>query len=472
MDIFFRKKIIFSALFCLFLSACYFEKNDTYEIYSPWLISEISTQKANVNIIYYFLRQTHEPLFRKDDGENYTTKLLNDWGRNQLSTEFTFCPNKNLFFNKNTRFDDTFFSNYITRTTQKFESPFSITNIKGCFKIVFKSPQKKYLDFLTFYENAPTVKRTEAIEDGLGMFYVDAFKKDEVILKRKKSARFGYNKIIAHKLDASATSKLSGIDADSGTKDFNFFKPDEIPDQIKHRYITVSALEIKSVVLILNHPDKKVRELLYNCMDIESLQNAFFYGKNLDFNRIASILPVGVYGAESGKPFQVCEPNKQSAGNEKEITLGNYYGDSNRIPLETYFQKLQKRTGLNIKIKDITTDELISDKKHKGYQLSIIALDATRNDPLTFLGMAGDPKRSEYDFRTLELENIYKSLLHSRDKETEAKLIRAGAEIIKNKHLALPLFQIKRKLYYPSDIKNIIVGRDFLQYPEIAEFRW
>lgn len=37
--------------------------------------------------------------------------------------------------------------------------------------------------------------------------------------------------------------------------------------------------------------------------------------------------------------------------------------------------------------------------------------------------------------------------------------------------VVLPLYQVVRTFYYPKHIKNLVVGRSFLEYPEIAALR-
>ena len=38
--------------------------------------------------------------------------------------------------------------------------------------------------------------------------------------------------------------------------------------------------------------------------------------------------------------------------------------------------------------------------------------------------------------------------------------------------VALPLYQSVRVFWYPKKIENIVVGKGFLEYPEIGDFRW
>jgi len=416
-------------------------------------------------LVYYILKQTHEPLFRKDDGENFTSKVLKKWSRSIDYREYYFCPNTDLFFNEKVRFDKSFFRSYITETTKKFDNNFKIIEEKNCFIINFSKPQKNYLDFLTWYENSPTIIRTNKIEDGLGEFYVDKIENDKMILKRKKKISHAYNQITIYKVSYGQNLQTENIE------DFNLLNSADIPEKIRTKYIKVSSLDLKSIILIINHPDEKIRKYIYNCIEIDDLLRSFFYNRKFQYNYITSILPVGISGAQQGKPIQLCDFYKNKLKNTK-IIFGNWFSEINQEAMKRFSENFYKKTGIEIKIKNITANELMISKIPKPYNLTIIFLDATRNDPLAFFEVFADFKKSKYDLRIPELEDLYRKMAYSKDEKEKLELSKKMIKIIEEKHLALPLCQTIKTMYYPPWIKNITVGRGFLQYPEVAEFRW
>ena len=466
MDFFFKIKInLVFLLFVFSLTSCAKNKDDNYEILSRWLAPEIKTKLAHVNLVYHVLKQTHEPLFRRDDGENFTSKVLKKWSRSIDYKEYNFCPNTTLIFNDKARFDKSFFLNYIIETTKKFDKDFKVTEENDCFKIKFSKQQKNYLDFLTWYENAPTLQRTENVEDGLGEFYVDKIENDKMILKRKKNIHNAFSKITIYKINSDKNIPTKNIE------DFNFFNPEDIPEEIRKKYTKVNILDLKSVVLIINHPDNKIRQCLYNCIDTDELLHSFYYNKKFWFIPIASILPIGISGAQKGRPLQICKTNKRKFRNV-EVVFGNWFSEINQDAMLKFSENFYNKTGIRIKIKKITVEELISRKKPKSYNLTIIVLDATRNDPLAFFEVFGDFQKSEHNLRIQEIEKIYNSLSCVTDEKEKSLLYDKMIKIIKDKHLVLPLCQTIKTMYYPPCIKNITVGCGFLQYPEVAEFRW
>jgi len=454
-------KIIFFFILFIFLGCK--NNKDTWELILPAIPLNFSTRDARINYVYYLLKQTHEPLFRKDDGENFTSEVLKKWNRSIDYREYYFCPNTDLFFNEKVRFDKSFFQSYITETTKKFDNNFKLSEKGDCFKISFFKSQKKFLDFLTLYENAPTITRNKDIEDGLGEFYIKEIKKDEILLERKKHIRNGYNKIRAYEYKRDDDYNLYN----QNIKDWNYIPTINLPKWIINKYKSFNIIELKSVILIINHPDKKIREFIYNCTDINTLR-LYFYPTQNSFINIKTILPLGVSGAEPGLPEQNCKIK-----NIKKLTLrfGNWRTDN--IPqMQKFSEDFYKRYKVRIKINNYSIQEFakILSNSNKKYNLTIIALDAVRNDESAFF----EPFVSNFyhDNIPKNLITIYNKLPYEVEKNNKKLLINKMLQIIKEEYLALPLYQSIKKVYYPPEIKNITVGCGFLQYPEVAEFRW
>lgn len=357
-------------------------------------------------------------------------------------------------FNSNKSFDTTYFSNYIKSVTQKFDNKFLVIQKNGCFKIKFETPKRKYLDFLTYYENAPTVRRTQNIEDGLGEFYVDVLNSELIVLKRKRRIKNAYEIIVGKRYNEQDNLNC-------GFYDFNLIAPFSRPEWVEEKYQKVENVELKTVVLIINHSDKNLRKLIYDCIDIYKLRSSF-YPKKKDFIDVKSILPMGVYLPGKEFPKQDCKVKDISY---PELIFANWMSD-NEEQMNTFVSNFYKKTGVKIKVRKITPEVLVKnfDESKKIYNLTIVVIGAAKNDPITFL----EPffyKRRFYDY------SVVKKIM----KPENSKYIDDYTELInvlKKEFLVLPLYQSINQLYYPPHIKNIIVGRDFLQYPEIAEFRW
>lgn len=309
------------------------------------------------------------------------------------------------------------------------------------------------------------MKRNENVEDGLGKFYVEKISKDNMVIRRKKNIKNGYNQIVVYEYKGKNDPNLNN----RNIEDFNLIPSFDVPEWVKNKYIGFNNIELKSVLLILNHPNKKVRKLLYNCIDIDEIRTSF-YPNRKDFYDIQTVLPLGVYGAKAGKSFQKCEITTKN--NLKPLTFINWMYDNDK-DMDEFSNNFYRKTGIKINIIKIQPSELVKilNRYPRVYNLTVIIFDAVRNDLTAFF----EPFAKEtgfHDFIIHEIKDLYNKLIYEIDEDKKREIAIKMAEIIKDEALALPLYQSVRKLYYPPHIKNINVGRDFLQYPEISEFRW
>lgn len=157
------------------------------------LPDRIST-KTITNSVYYILKQTHEPVFRKDDGQNYTTKVLSNWSRSADSSQYVLCPDTNLHFDTSRPFSAEYFNNYLRAVTASYDPTATVTNTGSCCAVTFKRGRSGYLDFLSQYENAPAIDNG-AYQLGLGAYRISEMSKDKITLVRKEPVAHGYNKI-------------------------------------------------------------------------------------------------------------------------------------------------------------------------------------------------------------------------------------------------------------------------------------
>lgn len=133
----------------------------SWEVLFPGLPAKISVSNASHNAILYILKQTHEPLLRRDDGQNYSSRVLKSWSRSLDGRLFIFCPDTELRFNEASVFDADCFFNYVSEVSRKYSSDAEVSRNGIYCHIKFKDPQEGFLEYLALYENAPSIKRTE-----------------------------------------------------------------------------------------------------------------------------------------------------------------------------------------------------------------------------------------------------------------------------------------------------------------------
>lgn len=428
------------------------------------LPDRIST-KDITNSVYYILKQTHEPVFRKDDGQNFTSKVLNSWSRNAGSSRYVLCPNTSLRFNASRPFSADYFIDYLRVVTAKYDSAGTVTSAGNCCVVTFKRERTGYLDFLSQYENAPTVDNGTS-QLGLGAYQVSQISKDKITLVRKEPVARGYNEIVLYDYKGRHDPNLNN----KAVKDFNRIAPFDVPEHIRKNFLSFENLGLKSVVMLINVADEKVRKILYNCLDVDVFRRAYFPRKQSFYN-IQTVFPFGVPGARAGLP---CQDKSLCKGNNpgRPIILANWRKDN--IPqIRDFATDLHKRTGINVKVVDYDANTLAAslNKKPRTYDLLVIMLSAMRSEQLDFLSsFAGKASYLDYDVAGLNAE--YATLQNEDDREVRQTLAGGIANKLAEHYAVLTLYQGNDTVYYPREIKNLVVGRELMEYPEVAELRW
>ena len=437
-----------------------------FEHYGRWTVlladcpDSVSTGGIQTNGELYVLKQTHEPLFRISDGENYTSRILRTWSRTPDSSNYIFCPDTSLKFDEARAFSSEFFGNYIRVITKQFDPTAVITQKNECVDVSFLQPRKSYLQFLSDYAHAPTIVQSPKIERGLGPYFVQLLTPDKILLKRKKYVYHGYNTILMRRYNGVNDPQL----ADRSITDFNKISAMEIPPWVKAQYVNFQDATLNSVFMLINHPDANIRKIVYNCMAADLLMKAFVPDKT-DFYNIATVLPVGLAGAQPGKPQQTCQKQMRASGT---LVFANLR-TGNEKQMQSFAESFRVKTGLTVKILNFTPPDFVAAlaAHPKKYNLVIISADTSGDDTTPFLNYF-----DWIDYPLPHLKAWYDRLVLADDPATKARLTADIADGFAENHVVLPLYQNARSYYYPAGIKNIIVGRGFMEYPEVGDFRW
>ena len=199
---------LFAFIFCFSFFWIHSQYNHVWEAVLGNCPHSAGTTGVKTNGSLYLLKQTHEPLFRLDDGENYSSRLLKKWSRSVDSRYYEFCPDTTIRFDSSHRLTFDFFEKYIRKITKKFNADSTISVFGKCVSVSFPNPQKSYFSYLSDYYNSPTLYKTKNIEIGLGPYYVKSVTKNKILLVRKKPIFHGYNEIILHQYNGLDDSLL------------------------------------------------------------------------------------------------------------------------------------------------------------------------------------------------------------------------------------------------------------------------
>lgn len=460
-------------LSCAFVSALScgaaapaFASADTWEVLLKDIPVRIAAADAGLNMSFYVLKQTHEPVLRTDDGENYRSKILKAWSRDVFSRNFRLCPDTGLEFEPGSPFTFDFFFSHISSVTAALTPDFRASRDGDCVSVAFRTPMPRYLDFLTLYEYAPSVKKDSTMEAGLGEFLPVSVEPEKILLNRKRRVSRGYNSVVIHKYLGPSDPNLEN----RAIRDFNRMQISTIPEWVKREYAYFDSTILQTVVLVINYPDRDVRKAVYNCMDADSLRRAL-YPTWKEFVDIQNLLPIGVPGALPGKPRQECRAASFKKPARPLVFIN--FGVNNDAQMAAFMKDFERRTGIKVEIRRIGDKEIQRAlyQYPRKYDLVIVSMGAVRPDHTAFFDyMARED--GYFDFRVGRLPELYKKLLLEGVPDRRDELGGKMAAALSSEFVVLPLLQVHRRFYYPRNIRNLTVGRGFLEYPEVADFKW
>lgn len=460
------QKFKITALLGLLLTVACNQSQDSWTTLANSLPAQVHTNQAFVSIVLYILKQTHEPILRKDDGENYSSHILSRWTRSLDYRNFTFCPNQSLWFHKGKNLSIPLFLEQLSTITKRYDAEATLSVNGECIDVKYKNSHLGYLDFLTKYENAPTVNQSADVEDGLGPFRVAELKKDRIVLARKVPARRAYNTIVLLQNPGEDKAK------DLAVADPNLISGLKIPKSHDSAYQSFYNTELRTGDLIINHPDPVMRKMIYNCVDIDLLRRSFLPAVER-FLDVATILPIGVPGAQQGLASQNCSAAMAAVrGKRGDIVFANWRTD-NDSQMAEFAESFFKKTGVRMRLVRYPSAEFkkMLHSRPRPYHLTIMHLDAVVPDYQSFMETFFR-KDGYLDFDLPKGEGYFEKMLLTEDPGRKRELALSAVSEISREAVALPLYQNARLFRYPRSVKNLVVGRGFIGYPEVADFRW
>lgn len=437
----------------------------TWGVVVSGLPDRVAAELADEDVPLYILKQTHEPLLRSDDGQNYTSRVLHSWGRTADSSSFTFCVDGRSGFDENRVFSAADLERHIEFLAVKDSRRFRLSRAGSCVTVCFDNGNSGYLQYLSLYENSPTLNIGGKIELGLGQYRASLVSNDRIELKRKQRVGNGYNKIVFY--EASADPELDLVREDIA--DINRISWKELPDSARKRLKPFESIPLASSGLVLVTPDRAARKLVYECLDIKRFRAAV-YPQKTGVHDIQNILPIGVPGGRPGKPSQQCGAAGTGFKGGR-LTLG-VVDRGNEAPLKEYARDFYKKTGVVLNVKLYGAADLVSTlfSRPHPYDMVPIMYSVVQAEYETFL-KDFSVRDGFLDYDVPKVAELRAALLKENDAQARAALVERAMEELKKEYVVIPLFQDVKTFYYPAEIKNLTIGKGFSEYPDIADFR-
>jgi len=467
-----KKIILLLVMLSFCVSSCgKKEKNDeAWDVLSLVIPEKVSPEVSFANIGFYVLRQTHEPIFHWSNIKaQYYSTILKSWNRSSDFKIFTFCPDATKLFDRNQKFSEKILENSLKKSLNKASGHYIISTEGKCVVLKFERPEKQLLKTLSYYEMAPSIStENPKIELGLGPFKGIKISDDELFLERKEKAKNGYNYIRFTRYKGLQDRNLNNVNIE----DFNRIYVTDVPDWIKKSYDNYGVMLLQSLVLLINVKDPVLRSYLYNCLDVKKIRQAFS-PRQEKFYDIGNILPVGIIGASNTLPVQKCEKYRANLThkNSKALIFLNWK-ESSQDTLSNYFSEFSLKNKIEIKVNPLPITNLLHvvfNRPH-AYDLHIMAIDAVRPDYSAFYEFFNDRNDAVVDINVPIKKLLNDLYAESNDSKIE-QIVKKINGILANSGVVLPLYQQVRDFYYPKNVKNISFGKNFLEYPDVAELK-
>lgn len=452
--------------FIIFLIAfdflgCTHRRSETWKVLMIGSFDQLKPTASNSDHVSYVLRQTHEPIFRRDENKQVVSRILNNWNRSEDYKSFRLCPNTNLEFANGQNLDASDLENSI-KSTWSGITKFETKQENGCLSIQFREPRRNFFDALMSFGASPSRPTANPhIEMGLGPFRVEEFSKKRILLTRKQpdsSKRF--DKIEIKNTDLMTADQID----DHSVQDFNMLRGSHVPAWVATEYFEYPNSNLENFLLVINVADFKIRQAIYNCIDVPALTEAHGHVKRI--NEIASLYPIGISGAKSGKIPQTCI--KRQLNVSKPLVFINPKPE-NQAKYIKVFDDLTSKTGIPFIVKQISFSDLghyLTDT-HSGYDLAIVAVQNEFADMTDFLELIADQKKQIHSLSLPDLNQKYNQFKNTSDPVRRQKMGVALNDEILNLALTAPLFQPVIPIYYPKDVTLPSVGSSFTTAPEV-----
>lgn len=463
------KALILLFIFSLFVLSCDGSLH-TWRVAIVGIPSRISPRDIHLLTTSYIIKQTHEPLFKKDGVNSYLSTILDSWSRGADYSSYKLCVGKPKKFSVDRFFKTADLKIHIEKVFNKYSHPKYKMNLKDdCLEIEFSEAYRSFLEIMSDLENSPSLPSSIAkVDDGLGDFQVVVYSKDLVKLKRKTMVRGFIEEVYFYDIEAIKHDKelLSKLD------DINHVFLSSIKDIPKAKFTFFDYKPLKEYVLLINHPDVNLRKAIFNCINIEQLRLGAYLDET-NYIDISTLIPFGIPGGERGLISRDCRGQfSYRKFRKKPIELKIWENIDEEKIYQAFSSVFVEPPKQSVSIKKESYTELIKDVSQKNYDLFLVVVDTQGSSYVPFFEYVFDEARSFLNFESSEGHRLFRILKETRDFREQLSIALELQKIIFAENLVLPLYQPIRRFYYPKKVSGVFVLDDFLDFPQLNKVRY
>lgn len=436
----------------------------TWDMLAPGLPPAVLPRWAILNMGQYALKQTHKTLFRAEADGEYRSELLAGWSRSLDSRGFRLCPKPGLVFEPGAPFDSPALAVFLDGTLARLGITGRAVAEGACVAVSSLPADNRFLELFSKLENAPSrASGDPSHELGLGPYRTISVSSETIVLGRKETAPGGYDQVVLHAYRGPDDARL----ADRTVEDFNRIPADALPSWVKEDYAKHGTTLLKSFILLIDHPDLRVRRLVRGCLPAEEIRSALLPDSG-PFHDIENILPLGIPGARKELPRQRCAPDPDAASGVRLVFVN--WKHSAESALARSLGAFSAKTGMAVELRSTSESAFVKDyfSSRRDHHLAVVSVDAIAPDYASFFGpLFGDPIFLTR-VRSPAAKAVYDSLLRENDAARKVSLAGELNRLIAENGMLIPLYQEVREQFYPRNLKGLSSGQDFLEYPDVA----
>ncbi|USN46711.1 MAG: hypothetical protein H6626_10900 [Pseudobdellovibrionaceae bacterium] len=433
-----------------------------WNVLTPGVPTRVSPDFKHSLLTSYILKQTHKPIFEYNSEKGYESQILDKWSRDLNYKHFQFCIYEPKTLAEDSYFDvnklELFLNHFFKMEHLK---PFIERNNKNCLKLTFSHSMRNIFTLLSQREHMPSFPGGQNWENGLGPFTIQSMTDEIVVLTKKGPTSSGIKRInFVNSNSRTVDSFIDRID------DFNLAPSGWVKRFDLSRFNRFNTQQLKISAIVLNIDDKEARRIIFDCFPIEEFRNAM-NPETKAFVNIKSIFPLGIPGAQLGLIARKCSKTKIK---QKPLRFVLWHGD-HESRIVSIVKHLSEKTGIRIEVDFLPFNKLneLIYQNQSGYDLIPIKIDTKRKLHSPFFEAFIDPRKLITNQKVPGVLSTYEKLLAlERSGQSSTSLAKILEHKLLDESLILPLYQVTKEIFYPKNITGLMIGDDFLDFPEIS----
>lgn len=438
------------------------QQNATYRVSLRYIPAKIDVRNNQINTDVYIMAHLYWPLFSITDNGTISSHFLEMQSTQATSEKFdTFklCLKKNIKFSNGQPIEAEDLKSSLVKIhkNQEFLNPIKDIIAKdNCVIIHLMDNDLGYFRKLTGFSTTILKDNDQSnFPIGKGPYKIESVSQDKIslVIDDVDTKNTFYSRIEFIRFKSAQENLKLKID------DWNHIYSAKIPLEIKSKYKIIQYPILKSNVVLINHPDKKVRALFVKCLDVEKLK------KDLAVNyvNIPGFLPTGVFGYDVDfKEIKSTNLNHRSECStiSKDVITFYSYNKEYVGALDNYILRFNKKLPLKIVVKHTTIDETIAVAFSQKNYITLIGFDSSgsmnpifEESSVFFESFTREKRLITEEIPGLK-EMIDKAVKES-DRNKKNKLYTKAHEILLKSNYIVPMGQTADVQYYPQNITNI-----------------